>query len=106
MLCVTEGGFGGEGLDDEALVGASSEGGGWDVGDDDLELPPDLDVGPATAGGGEEGFFVPPTKGTSQTQVSTQSELFISKGLKWYLSVIAIEGTKSDFRLNDLENLR
>nr|XP_011420529.2 coatomer subunit alpha [Crassostrea gigas] len=64
-----EGGFGGEGLDDEALVGASSEGGGWDVGDDDLELPPDLDVGPAAAGGGEEGFFVPPTKGTSQTQV-------------------------------------
>lgn len=105
MLCVTEGGFGGEGLDDEALVGAS-EGGGWDVGDDDLELPPDLDVGPAATGGGEEGFFVPPTKGTSQTQVSTQSELFTSKGLKWYLGVIAIEGTKSDFRLNDLENLR
>ncbi|XP_062572484.1 coatomer subunit alpha-like, partial [Saccostrea cucullata] len=64
-----EGGFGGEGLDDEALVGATEEGGGWDVGDDDLELPPDLDVGPAAAGGGEEGFFVPPTKGTSQTQV-------------------------------------
>ncbi|XP_061177948.1 coatomer subunit alpha-like isoform X2 [Saccostrea echinata] len=57
------------GLDDEALVGATEEGGGWDVGDDDLELPPDLDVGPAAAGGGEEGFFVPPTKGTSQTQV-------------------------------------
>jgi len=36
-------GFGtpGEGLeDDEDLVGG--EGGGWDVGDDDLELPPDL----------------------------------------------------------------
>ncbi|XP_022308214.2 coatomer subunit alpha-like [Crassostrea virginica] len=65
-----EGGFGGEGLDDEALVGgASEEGGGWDVGDDDLELPPDLDVGPAAGGGGEEGFFVPPTKGTSQSQV-------------------------------------
>ncbi|ELT95580.1 hypothetical protein CAPTEDRAFT_156336 [Capitella teleta] len=41
--------------------------GGWDV-DDDLELPADLDVGPAT-GGGEEGYFVPPTKGTSQAQV-------------------------------------
>jgi hypothetical protein len=68
----TEGGFGGEGLDDEALVGATEEGGGWDVGDDDLELPPDLDVGPAAGGGGEEGYFVPPTKGTSQTQVCTQ----------------------------------
>lgn len=82
LLCVTEGGFGGEGLDDEALVGASEEGGGWDVGDDDLELPADLDVGPAASGGGEEGFFVPPTKGTSQSQVSTLSELFTSRGLK------------------------
>ena len=33
-----EGGFG-EGLDEEGVGG---EGGGWDVGDDDLELPPDL----------------------------------------------------------------
>ncbi|XP_048728495.1 coatomer subunit alpha-like [Ostrea edulis] len=69
LILDDEGGFGGEGLDDEALVGASEEGGGWDVGDDDLELPPDLDMGPAAIGGGEEGFFVPPTKGTSQTQV-------------------------------------
>ncbi|RUS90316.1 hypothetical protein EGW08_001914 [Elysia chlorotica] len=60
-----EGGFG-EGLDEE---GAAGEGGGWDVGDDDLELPPDLDVGPAATGAGEEGYFVPPTKGTSQSQV-------------------------------------
>ncbi|KAK3106032.1 hypothetical protein FSP39_011311 [Pinctada imbricata] len=64
-----EGGFGGEGLDDEALVGGDEEGGGWDVGDDDLELPADLDIGPSSAGGGEEGYFVPPTKGTSQSQV-------------------------------------
>ncbi|XP_067685540.1 coatomer subunit alpha-like [Haliotis asinina] len=63
-----EGGFGaGGGFDDEDLVGGEGEGGGWDVGDDDLELPPDLDVGPTPTG--DEGYFVPPTKGTSQTQV-------------------------------------
>ena len=61
-------GFGGEGNED-VLAGDDGEGGGWDVGDDDLELPPDLDLGPAAAGGGEEGYFVPPTKGTSQGQV-------------------------------------
>ncbi|CAH1774502.1 unnamed protein product [Owenia fusiformis] len=66
-----DGGFGagGEGLDDEDLVvGGDEEGGGWDVGDDDLELPADLDVGPS-AGSEAEGYFVPPTKGTSQGQV-------------------------------------
>ncbi|XP_055957036.1 coatomer subunit alpha isoform X2 [Patella vulgata] len=63
-----DGGFGtGEGFDDEALVGGDAEGGGWDVGDDDLELPADLDVGPVSSG--DEGYFVPPTKGTSQAQV-------------------------------------
>lgn len=37
---MTEGGFGG----DDAIegIGDDEEGGGWDVGDDDLELPPDL----------------------------------------------------------------
>ncbi|XP_041377788.1 coatomer subunit alpha-like [Gigantopelta aegis] len=63
-----EGGFGaGEGFDDEALVGGDTAGGGWDVGDEDLELPADLDIGPTP--GTEEGYFVPPTKGTSQSQV-------------------------------------
>lgn len=61
-----EGGFGGDGLDEEGIAGGDEEGGGWDV-DDDLELPADLDVGPTTDGG--EGYFVPPTKGTSQAQV-------------------------------------
>ena len=54
------------GGDDVKIGGDDEEGGGWDV-DDDLELPPDLDV-PSTPTGGE-GFFVPPTKGTSQSQV-------------------------------------
>ncbi|KAK2187376.1 hypothetical protein NP493_168g04047 [Ridgeia piscesae] len=68
-LVLDDDGFGvpPEGMDDEALVGGDEEGAGWDVGDDDLELPPDLDI--AAGGGGEDGFFVPPTKGTSQTQV-------------------------------------
>nr|CAB3232867.1 coatomer subunit alpha [Phallusia mammillata] len=43
-------------------------GGGWDVDDDDLELPADLDIAPDDGSHGE-GFFVAPTKGTSQCQV-------------------------------------
>ena len=54
----------GEGLDEE---GATTEEGGWDV--EDLELPVDVDVGAAATGAGEEGYFVPPSKGTSQAQV-------------------------------------
>ena len=65
MLCLLpEGGFGG---DEDVVPGGDEEGGGWDV-DDDLELPADLEVGPTPAGG-DEGYFVPPTKGTSQAQV-------------------------------------
>lgn len=42
-------------------------GGGWDEGDDDLELPPELEETlPAAA---EEGYFVAPTKGTPQAQL-------------------------------------
>jgi coatomer protein complex subunit alpha (xenin) len=58
-------------LDEEGLPaavgdeGEDEDGGGWDAGDDDLELP-DLEVGPSSAA---EGYFVPPTKGTSQSQV-------------------------------------
>lgn len=65
MLCVIEGGFGGEGLDDEVFVGVLEEGGGWDVGDDDFEFFFDFDVGLVVVGGGEEGFFVFLIKGIS-----------------------------------------
>ncbi|XP_013382389.1 coatomer subunit alpha isoform X2 [Lingula anatina] len=67
-LVLDDDGFGppGEGMDD--IIPGGEEGGGWDVGDDDLELPADLEVGPVTEAG-EEGYFVPPTKGTSQAQV-------------------------------------
>ncbi|CAI9735621.1 coatomer subunit alpha-like isoform X1 [Octopus vulgaris] len=54
------------GLDEDAA--GDKEGDGWDV-DEELELPADLDLGPVPSMGGEEGYFVPPTKGTSQTQV-------------------------------------
>ena len=40
IVLSTEGGFGGN--DDEDILGGDEEGGGWDVGDEDLELPPDL----------------------------------------------------------------
>uniref|UniRef100_A0A8B9L4E3 Coatomer alpha subunit C-terminal domain-containing protein n=1 Tax=Astyanax mexicanus TaxID=7994 RepID=A0A8B9L4E3_ASTMX len=57
-----------DGLGDDVGVG-KEEGGGWEV-EEDLDLPPELDV-PAGAGGGAEGegFFVPPTKGVSPTQM-------------------------------------
>lgn len=43
ILCLVtaEGGFGEEGLDGD-ILGGDEEGGGWDVGDEDLVLPPDL----------------------------------------------------------------
>lgn len=70
-----EGGFGEEGTDGDILGG--DEEGGWDVGDEDLVLPPDLDVGPVS-GAGDEGYFVPPVKGTSQSQVwCTNSQLAV-----------------------------
>lgn len=53
-------------IDNEEAVGGE-DGEGWDVDDDELELPPDLDVGPAAST--DEGYFVPPTRGTSQSQV-------------------------------------
>ena len=64
----SEGGLGGEGFEDD-ITGGDGEGGGWEVDDEDLELPADLDLGGAATGAGEEGYFVPPVKGTSQTQV-------------------------------------
>ncbi|ELV10581.1 Coatomer subunit alpha, partial [Tupaia chinensis] len=57
-----------EGLGDDVLGKGQEEGGGWDV-EEDLELPPELDVPPGAAGGAEDGFFVPPTKGTSPAQL-------------------------------------
>uniref|UniRef100_A0A2R5L8Q5 Coatomer subunit alpha n=1 Tax=Ornithodoros turicata TaxID=34597 RepID=A0A2R5L8Q5_9ACAR len=43
--------------------------GGWDV-DEDLELPPELaEAGGPSAGAGDEGYFVPPTRGVSQGQL-------------------------------------
>lgn len=51
--------------DGEEQVIPTQEGDGWDVGDEDLELPPDLEATPT----GEEGYFVPPTRGVPQTQV-------------------------------------
>ena len=50
-------------VDDEDFADAEEgeTGGGWDVDDEDLDLPPDLEITVDVGGG--EGFFVPPTKG-------------------------------------------
>ncbi|CAI9558033.1 unnamed protein product [Staurois parvus] len=58
----------GETFGDEAPGKGQEEGGGWDV-EEDLELPPELDVPSGPSGMGEDGFFVPPTKGSSPAQV-------------------------------------
>lgn len=49
----------------ERMDDAKEGGGAWEV-EEDLELPPGLDL-PASAVGGETGAFVPPTKGVSQS---------------------------------------
>ncbi|GFG36116.1 hypothetical protein Cfor_03758 [Coptotermes formosanus] len=62
----------GLGADEERELPASVEPegkscGGWDVGDEDLVLPPELES--TVAPGADDGYFVPPTKGPSQLQV-------------------------------------
>uniref|UniRef100_UPI00398F0CAA coatomer subunit alpha n=1 Tax=Pristiophorus japonicus TaxID=55135 RepID=UPI00398F0CAA len=44
------------------------EGAGWDV-EEDLELPPELDISAGTGGSAENGFYVSPSKGLSPAQV-------------------------------------
>ena len=61
-------GGGGGGQREVGEEGEEPEEAGWDV-DDDLELPDDLGDVPVAAG--EDGYFVPPTKGTSLSQVRT-----------------------------------
>ena len=73
------------GLDDEDKpVGSAGnaesgdEEGGWEVGDEDLELPSDLSV--AAHGGDDEdrGYYVPPTRGQPPMQGwATHSQLVI-----------------------------
>ncbi|XP_030921093.1 coatomer subunit alpha, partial [Geospiza fortis] len=58
----------GEGFGEEGTGKGQEEGGGWEV-EEDLDLPPELDVPAGPAGTAEDGFFVPPTKGTSPAQV-------------------------------------
>uniref|UniRef100_T1J5P8 Coatomer subunit alpha n=1 Tax=Strigamia maritima TaxID=126957 RepID=T1J5P8_STRMM len=71
LILDEEGGFGESAEDEGHVLGTKTEeggGSGWDVGDDDLELPMDLDVG-LVAAGGDEAYFVPPTRGVSPSQL-------------------------------------
>lgn len=55
----------------------AGSGEGWDV-DDDLELPPDLDLPSAAADTGDAGYFVPPPRGAAPSQNwSQKSQLAI-----------------------------
>ena len=60
---------GGEGFQD-AEGDEGEDGAGWDV-DDDIDLPPDLEPSSAAqvTSGGDEGYFVAPTKGTNPCQM-------------------------------------
>ncbi|KAF6212403.1 hypothetical protein GE061_012925 [Apolygus lucorum] len=89
----------------EEAAAPPEEGDGWDVGDEDLELPPVLESAPS----GEEGYFVPPTKGVSQTLVwSNNSQLPVDhvmagsfesafRLLKEQVGVVEFEPLKSIF---------
>ncbi|XP_054718757.1 coatomer subunit alpha-like [Uloborus diversus] len=60
-------------LDDEvnvdSIVESDSKEGGWDIEDEDLELPPELEASAAAGGAaGGDGYFVAPTLGQPPTQ--------------------------------------
>ena len=43
--------------------------GGWDVDDEDLDLGPEIEAETPAASGGDESYFVAPTKGTNPRQI-------------------------------------
>merc|ERR1719270_1224361 len=53
---------------DAAKGDGDEDGAGWDV-DDDLDLPPDLEVKSEVKSEGDEAYFVAPTKGHNPTQM-------------------------------------
>lgn len=118
-----EGGWGDDAdlmLDDEGgvleeegdLLEGDEEGGGWDVDAEDLELPPDLEVDATANFGGEgEGYYVPPTPGTSPQQVwANNSQLPVDhvmagsfqsamRHLQDYVGVVNFEPYQNHFML-------
>merc|ERR1719192_734674 len=63
-----EPGFGEDGDEEFKDPEGGDEDAGWDV-DDDLDLPPELEVQAAVAADADEGYFVAPTKGTNARQI-------------------------------------
>ncbi|KFM76440.1 Coatomer subunit alpha, partial [Stegodyphus mimosarum] len=53
----------------DSLMESDSKEGGWDIEDEDLELPPELEAAAAVTVSGDEGYFVAPTRGIPQTQM-------------------------------------
>merc|ERR1712223_1932861 len=65
-----EAGFGDE--EGEKFEDAEADGdgeGGWDVDDEDLDLGPEIEAETPAASGGDESYFVAPTKGTNPRQI-------------------------------------
>uniref|UniRef100_A0A1B6DMQ1 Coatomer subunit alpha n=1 Tax=Clastoptera arizonana TaxID=38151 RepID=A0A1B6DMQ1_9HEMI len=60
--------------EEDIAVAGGEDGGGWDVGDEDLELPPELATENIAPSG--EGYFIPPNKGHAISHAwSTNSNL-------------------------------
>lgn len=53
----------------DSVIDTEAKEGGWDIEDEDLELPPELETSVNAANTGEEGYFVVPSRGVSQTQL-------------------------------------
>ncbi|GLV43141.1 Coat Protein (coatomer) alpha [Carabus blaptoides fortunei] len=66
---------GDEAMDEQKKDSDVEDGSGWDVGDEDLELPEEIVSAVSNSGNGDA-YFIPPTRGVSQTFVwTTNSQL-------------------------------
>lgn len=53
----------------DSMIESDSKEGGWDIEDEDLELPPELESAAPVSTSGEDGYFVAPSRGVAQTQM-------------------------------------
>lgn len=66
----------------DALDTVGEEGAGWDVGDDDIELPEELANKLAQSDTKDGKFFAAPTKGVAQTQIWTNGSLLAADHIR------------------------
>ena len=66
----------------DALDTVEGEGAGWDVGDDDIELPEELANKLAQSDAKDGNFFAAPTKGVPQTQIWVNGSLLAADHIR------------------------